>query len=63
MFDFIKDLLGRSTCRHCAYRRMWGLYCGYKITKETIFPPCAWQKYGCWQYVDKRFWKLNKESQ
>ena len=60
MFDLIKRLLGRSGCSNCIHRRMWGLYCGFKKTKSTILPSCAWQKYGCWHYVDERLinWKV-----
>lgn len=55
MFDFIKELLGISGCRGCVHRRLGGLYCGYKMTSEAMryFKPSAWDKYGCWQYVDK----------
>ena len=55
MSDFIKALLGRSTCRHCRFRRMWGLYCGYRRDRRRDFTTdSAWQKYGCWHYVDNR---------
>ena len=33
MFDFIKFLLGNTTCRKCVYRRFWGLFCGKKVRK------------------------------
>lgn len=54
MFDVIKRVIGRSTCRNCIYRRMWGLYCGKPNKQLDIFPHHAWQKYGCWHYVDCR---------
>ena len=50
MFDLLKRLIGRSTCRNCIHRRFFGLYCGCKT--KTLFPHNAWQKYGCWLYVD-----------
>ena len=37
MFDFIKFLLGNTTCRKCVYRRFWGLFCGKKVRFTVAF--------------------------
>ena len=52
MFDWLKALFGLSNCRRCKFRRMWGLYCGFKYKKSLRLKSSAWNKYGCWHYVD-----------
>lgn len=53
MFDLIKTLLGLTNCRRCKFRRMWGLYCGFKCKRSLHLKSSAWKQYGCWYYVDK----------
>lgn len=50
MFDLIKLILGRPTCSGCLNRRLGGLYCGYR--GYAAQKPSAWQKDGCWHYID-----------
>ncbi len=50
MFDAIKRILGRNTCRGCLNRRLGGLYCGFR--GNSTLKPSAWQKDGCWLYID-----------
>ena len=52
MFDLIKMFLGRSHCKGCKYRRFWGLFCGNKSPKPKFYEREAWNKYGCWDYVE-----------
>lgn len=55
MFDFFKELFGRNSCRGCKHRCLWGLCCGLNSTRPLGDPyaKSAWQKYGCWYFVDK----------
>lgn len=62
MFDAIKTILGRTSCRGCIYRHFGGLYCGNN-KKDVILHKSAWQKYGCWYYEDTSIYSEKSENE
>ena len=53
MFDWLKAIFGLTDCRRCKFRRMWGLYCGFRGKTSLGLKSSAWKKFGCWYYIDK----------